>query len=233
MPWLSRSRASLARALAIPLLSAGIAVVGGCDAVKALDGHRWHGTPLDPPGRRPAPRPHGPAGRAFDLAAERGRVVLVFFGYTRCPDVCPTTLADWVQVKRALGADTAQVRFVFVSVDPERDSPEAATTYARRFDPSFVGVAGTRDEIGVVTSAWGIAAMPEATADADGDADPHAEHGATAGRAAPAGATAGGPTLAHTAHTFLVDPAGRLRLLYPPATAPADVAADVRHLLDG
>ena len=94
----------------------------------------------------PDPRPAPPlrlvehGGRAFDLAAERGKVVLLFFGYTHCPDICPTTLADWRRVHAALGADTSRVRFVFVTTDPERDTPEVAQQYARQFHPAIIGL---------------------------------------------------------------------------------------------
>jgi protein SCO1/2 len=177
--------------------------------------HDWHGSPLDPPAPAPALALAAGGGRAFDLAQERGNVVLVFFGYTRCPDVCPTTLADWSKVKRLLGADSARVRWVFVSVDPERDPPDSAAAYARRFDPAFVGLGGTPAQLEAVRAAWGVAAVPETP-----QADPHAAHGSA-------------PTtmVSHTPRTFVVDPDGRLRLLFDPASRPEGIAADVKALL--
>ena len=215
-------------------LAALTVLATGCDAARSLDDRPWHGTPLDPPADAPALLLTGAGGRPYDLATDRGRAVLVFFGYTRCPDVCPTTLADWARARQALGADTARVRFLFVSVDPERDTPDSAAAYARRFHPTFVGVGGTPAQIATVTGAWGISATAEAAAPAEAApegataADPHAAHGA----ADAADAARPVATLAHTARTFLVDPDGRLRLLHPPTTAPADLAADVRRLLD-
>lgn len=205
------------------LALAAALLLAGCAAP-----HEWHGSPVDPPAAAPPLTLPGAGGRRFDLAAERGKAVLVFFGYTHCPDVCPTTLADWTKARRALGADTARVRFVFVSVDPERDPPDSAAAYARRFDPTFVGLGGTRAEIEAVTGAWGVAAIPES---APGDApDPHAGHGA--GAATPDSAQAAAMAmLSHTARTFVVDPQGRLRLLFSPETRPADVASDVKALL--
>ena len=214
----------LSRRLPRRLLAALVLALPACGAVRdAQDAaYEWHGTPMDPAREAPPLTLTAGGGRPFDLAAERGKVTLVFFGYTRCPDICPTTLADWARARAALGADTAGVRFVFVSVDPERDPPAAADAYAKRFHPSFVGVSGTPGEVGVVTGRWGILAAPEPAA----AADPHAGHTPdTPG--APAGAT-----LAHTARTFLVDQDGRLRALYPQGTAPAGLAADLRHLLD-
>ena len=82
-------------------------------------------------------------GKPRSLADFRGKVTLVFFGYTQCPDVCPTTLAELAEVKRSLGADGERVQGVFVSVDPERDTPELLKTYVAQFDPSFVALRGT------------------------------------------------------------------------------------------
>jgi protein SCO1/2 len=198
-------------------VAALLSVLAACTAT-----HEWNGSPVDPPAPAPALALTGAGGRPFDLARERGKVVLVFFGYTRCPDVCPTTLADWSKARRALGADTAQVRFVFVSVDTERDPPDSAAAYARRFDPSFVGLAGTPEQMEAVRSAWGVAATPETPATPQ--ADPHAAHGA--GSAAPPMTM-----ISHTPRTFVVDPEGRLRLLFAPDVRPDAVAADVRALL--
>ena len=214
MPTPSPLRAALASALVPALLT----VLGACSAT-----HEWNGSPVDPPAPAPALTLTGAGGRPFDLASERGKVVLVFFGYTRCPDVCPTTLADWSKARRALGADTAQVRFVFVSVDTERDPPDSAAAYARRFDPSFVGLAGTPEQMEAVRSAWGVAATPE-TPQAGAAADPHAAHGA-------GDAAATMTMISHTPRTFVIDPEGRLRLLFAPDVRPDAVAADVRALL--
>ena len=180
--------------------------------------HDWHGSPVDPPAPAPALALTAGGGRAFDLAQERGKVVLVFFGYTHCPDVCPTTLADWSKARRLLGADTANVRWVFVSVDPERDPPDTAAAYARRFDPAFVGLSGTPAQLEAVRAAWGVAAVPDTP-----ETDPHAAHGA--GQAAPM------TMVSHTPRTFVVDGEGRLRLLFDPQSRPEGIAADVRALL--
>jgi protein SCO1/2 len=146
-------------------------------------------------------------GKAFDLAAQRGAVVLVYFGYTHCPDVCPTTLSDWAAARRALGDDAEQVRFVFVSVDPERDTPELSLAYARQFDASFVGLTGTDAELEALKAAWHIAAYPEG--------DPRTRD----------------YTVAHPAHTYVIDTEGRLRVLYEPGVRGEELAEDIRKLL--
>ena len=211
------SPSALLVALALPL--------AGCDAVREVRdaAHAWHGTRLDPAAAAPPLALTTAGGRPFDLAAERGRVALVFFGYTRCPDVCPTTLAEWARTRAALGADTARVRFVFVSVDPARDTPDAADAYAKRFHPAFVGLSGAPTAIAAVARAWSVAAPPVPAPD-------HAAHGGAS--AAPPASTPDGAMLAHTAHTFAVGPDGRLRVLYGPGVRPDALAADVRQLLD-
>jgi protein SCO1 len=85
-------------------------------------------------------------GKPRQLADFKGKVTVVFFGYTQCPDVCPTTLVELAQVKKALGADGARVQGVFVTVDPERDTPELLKAYVANFGADFVALRGTPDE---------------------------------------------------------------------------------------
>ncbi len=146
-------------------------------------------------------------GTRFDLASQKGKIVLVYFGYTHCPDVCPTTMSGWARAKRALGDEAADVRWVFVSMDPDRDSPELAQQYAKQFDPSFIGLTGTAEEIEALERAWGISAYPE------GDT------------------REGNYTVAHPAQSFLVDRDGKLRYLYEPGVSGEDLAEDLRKLL--
>lgn len=144
---------------------------------------------------------------AYTLADDRGKVVLLFFGYTHCPDVCPTILADWARAARALGERAEGVRFVFVSMDPDRDTKELAQGYARQFNPTFIGLTGTDAELEALKRAWSIAAYPE------GDVRTRDY------------------TVAHPAHTFVVDRQGRLRFLYPPGVSGEELAEDLRRLL--
>ena len=81
-------------------------------------------------------------GVTFRLRDQMGKVVLLFFGYTHCPDVCPTTLADYKVVYNELGEFADQVRFVYITVDPERDTPEVIASYAKAFNPAFIGLSG-------------------------------------------------------------------------------------------
>lgn len=85
-------------------------------------------------------------GRARSLADFKGKVVVVFFGYTQCPDVCPTTMAEVAEVKRSLGADGDKVQGVFVTVDPDRDTTQLLKAYITAFDPSFVALRGSEEQ---------------------------------------------------------------------------------------
>jgi protein SCO1/2 len=85
-------------------------------------------------------------GKERTLADFNGKVTVVFFGYTQCPDVCPTTMAELAQVKKALGPDGDKLQGVFVTIDPERDTPEVLKSYVTAFDPSFVALRGSLDQ---------------------------------------------------------------------------------------
>lgn len=169
----------------------------------------FNGVALDPPESAPALQFADSTGKAFDLGAERGRVVLVFFGYTHCPDVCPTTLVDWRKVADSLGAKSADVRFVFVSVDPERDTPAISQRYAARFSPTFLGLTGTRAQVDATLGAWKLAAFR--------DGNPSD--------------TSSTYTVSHPSQVFVVDPKGKLRLMHRAGLTPAQITADIRALL--
>ena len=178
-------------------------------ALTACRERPWHGIVLDPASAAPPISIVGtladPSTR-FELAAAKGSVVLLYFGYTHCPDVCPTVLSTWARAKRALGGDSAGVRFVFVSVDPQRDTPALAVAYARQFDKAFVGTAPTETELKRFVRDWGIAAYAES--------DPRTND----------------YTVAHPAHTYVVDADGRLRLMIPAGVTSDDLAEDIRRL---
>jgi protein SCO1/2 len=142
-------------------------------------------------------------GRPFDLAAMRGRPVLVFFGYTHCPDVCPTNLAD---VRDALKLVDGEVGVVFVTVDPARDDAAAMKQYVDYYQAGYVGLTGTEDEIRAAAGAWGVS---YARVESD---------------------SASGYAMAHTADTFLVDAEGRLRHRIWFGSGPEVIAARISGL---
>ncbi len=144
-------------------------------------------------------------GRPFTLASLEGRPALVFFGYTHCPDVCPTTVGTLNKVFAEVGDAP---RAVFVSVDPERDDVEAMASYVRYLPTQYVGLSGSPDEILRNAQAWGVkyAKVDEGSP--------------------------GGYAMAHTADVYLVDAQGRLRARFPFGTGPEPIAAAVRELLE-
>lgn len=206
----SRIRA-MSRRAALALMATVMLGSTGCDtlrgAASGVPGGGFRGVELSEPSPAPALTLTAADGVPFDLAAERGRVVLLFFGYTHCPDICPTTLADWARVRAALGDAASRVRFVFVSVDPDRDTPAVAEAYARRFDPSFIGLSADHATIGRLRDGLNLVAQSDV-------AD-----------------SSGGYGVAHSSQVFLVDPEGRLRLLYPFGATSDDMLQDVRRLL--
>lgn len=147
-------------------------------------------------------------GKARTIADFRGKVVLVNFGYTQCPDVCPTTLADLASAMKKLGADASQVQVLFVTVDPKRDQPELLREYLPAFDPSFLGLYGDAEATKKVESDFKIYAQERP------------------------GKTPDTYTVDHAAQTFVFDRQGKLRLLMGYGMAPDAIASDVRILLN-
>ncbi len=144
----------------------------------------------------------------ISLSDFRGDVTVLFFGYTHCPDVCPTTLADFRQAKQALGDDADDVRFVFISVDGERDSWIAVQEYLRHFDDDFIGMTGDPAEVRRIGEPFGLFFAYLEEYDAFGNY-----------------------LVDHTASSFVIDRAGRLRLSFAHGTAPDDMAAALRRIL--
>lgn len=139
----------------------------------------------------------------------RGKIVLLYFGYTYCPDVCPTSLALMAQALSALSAtERARVQGVFVSVDPERDTPARLAEYARFFHPSIAGATGTSAQIATVTQQYGASYQPQKS-----DA-------------------AGQYAVDHSSVTYVIDAQGALRASLPHATTPEQIVATVRPLLN-
>lgn len=146
-------------------------------------------------------------GQKRSLKDFSGKVVAVFFGYTQCPDVCPTTMQELKEVKDALGADGGKLQAIFVSLDPERDTPEVLKAYMANFDESFVGLTGTPEEIAAVAKDFKIyfKKVP--------------------------GKVEGTYTLDHSAGTYLYDPQGRLRIYERYGAGPQVLVQDVKALL--
>ncbi len=185
----------------------------------------------------PAPEtPTGPTiGGAFSLidttgatvtdADFRGRFMLVYFGYTYCPDICPTTLSTMAEAIDMLGADGNQVVPVFITIDPGRDSPEHLKEYVGFFHPRQVGLTGTADQVAAVAKAYGVFYAK----DPAHDATPH-NHGPATGNNA-AAADAHDYDMEHAATLYLMGPKGAFRARFDPATRAPEMAERIQKFL--
>ena len=146
-------------------------------------------------------------GQLRTLADFKGKVVVVFFGYTQCPDVCPTTMAELAEVKRALGADGAKVQGVFITIDPERDTPELLKAYVANFGPDFVALRGSPEQLKTLAKDFKVfyAKVP--------------------------GKAEGSYTMDHTAGSYIFDTQGRVRLFTRYGTGAKALADDLKQLL--
>ena len=150
-----------------------------------------------------------PSGRVRSLAEFKGQVVLVFFGYTQCPDVCPSTLAEVAEIRRSLGEDGRRMHTLFVSLDPARDTPTVLQAYAENFGEGVTALTGSEEEVRAAAKSFKVffSQVPGKSADTY--------------------------TLDHTAGTYVFDPHGRVRLFSRYGAPAAGLAEDIRALLKG
>ena len=146
-------------------------------------------------------------GKMRSLADWKGKVTVVFFGYTQCPDVCPTTMAELVQIRKSLGGDGDRIETVFVTIDPERDTPEILKAYVGNFGPGFTALRGSAEQTAAAAKEFKVfyAKAP--------------------------GRTPGSYTMDHSAASFVFDAKGRVRLFVPYGGEPKNFAADLRQLI--
>jgi len=163
---------------------------------------------------RPAVRPAPdftitlPDGTDFTLSANRGKVVVIFFGFAQCPDVCPTTLSELAAVARELGKDADRMQVLFVTVDPERDTPEVLRQYVPSFDPRFLGLYGDAEATARAAKAFKIFYQKQPLKDSTTY------------------------SVDHSAGTYILDREGRLRLYARYGAGAALLLHDIRILLD-
>lgn len=186
----------------------GLVVAAGAWAARGLvaPAPDLHGMLLESP--RPAAdfTLQSAGGAEVRLSDFRGRLAVLYFGYTFCPDVCPATLADLARALDALGGQAQDVQVILVSIDPERDTPDRIAAYARAFRPDFLGLSGTPEEVAQAATTFGIFFEK-------------------------AGGAGQGYLMNHTSTVTVVDRAGFVRLVWPYGVEPADIAADLRYLL--
>lgn len=160
---------------------------------------------FSPPRQAPDFSLQGSDGSELTLRKYKGKVVLLGFGFTSCPDVCPTTLAALAQTRRKLGAVAADVQVIYITVDPDRDVPSRMKQYLATFDPTFVGGTATAQRLEAVRKQYGILAEKKAYG--------------------------GDYTYAHSSYVYLIDRDGALRALMPYGHAPDDYVHDLNILL--
>ena len=148
-------------------------------------------------------------GKVRTLADFRGKVVVMFFGYTHCPDVCPTTLSDMAAVLKRLGKDAERVQVLFVTLDPARDTPQLLAQYVPSFNPTFLGLFGDEATTRMTAQHFKVFYQKQETG------------------------SKVGYTLDHAANTFVYDPAGRLRLLFAFGSGVENISHDINELLSG
>lgn len=146
-------------------------------------------------------------GNTRTLADFRGKVLVVFFGFTHCPDVCPTTLAELAQARKQLGEQGERVQVVMITVDPERDTPAVLKQYVTALDPTFLGLTGTPEAVAVTAKEFKVFYQKSA------------------------GATPESYSVDHSSGTFVFDPQGRVRLLVPYGKGTGVFVHDIEQLL--
>ncbi|WP_374515137.1 SCO family protein [Niveibacterium sp.] len=182
------------------------ALLGGCGV---SDAPKFHATDITGADYAKAFTLTDQHGKSRTLAEFKGKAVTVFFGYTQCPDVCPTNLTTMAQVVKLLGADGERLQVLFVTVDPQRDTQQLLSEYMPAFNPSFIGLRGDAATTERVMKDFRIFAQKQ-------------------------GDIAGGNyTVDHTAGTYAYDPQGRLRLYIRHGETPQNIADDLRLLIAG
>jgi len=200
--------------VAVALL-ASVCLTTACSEIQALIGPPTptavpRGIRVDPPQQMPdftLIDHNGQPTRLSDLTRD-GKAVMIFFGYTRCPDVCPLSMGDFKAYKRALGDAADRVRFVMVSVDGERDDPETMRRYVTAFDPEFIGLTGPEQEVRQIGLRYGVHFQKEK----------------------PQG-TEAAYLVTHTAYSYLVDASLRWRMVFPFRAGAELVAEDIKQIL--
>lgn len=170
--------------------------------------YTFHGTTYEPPLAAPNLAGINWDGSPFQLKEQQGKVAVIFFGYTHCPDTCPLTLAHLAQIYPKLGEKAAQLAVIFVSVDPARDTPERLAEYIPAFQKAFYGLHIPAAQLEPIKKAFGVYAEPAQT-----------------------GATSQDSLVAHSEYLFIVDQTGNLRVLLPATIPPEELQADLEHLL--
>ena len=167
-----------------------------------------NGTVYSEPRETPEFTLQSAAGEPVTAEDYRGKVVPIYFGYTFCPDVCPTTMANLARVQREVDDDGDEIQVLMITVDPQRDEAQVVQDYVASFHPTFIGLSGTEAQIATATEPFGVFYQ------------------------AAAGSSATDYLVDHTARVFVLDKSGALRVTYAYDTPVEDIIADMRVLVE-
>ena len=195
----------ISRRLLIALAAAAFATLSGCE--RAAPAHHFNAIDLTGASYAQGFRLPDFDGKPRTLADFKGKVAVVFFGYTQCPDACPTTMAELSGILKTLGPDAAMVQVVFITVDPARDTPALLKNYITNFRPDFIALRGDEAQTQALIKDFKLIVEKVP------------------------GKTPGGYTIDHTAGSYVYDPQGRVRLFAPQSLEPALLADDIKALL--
>jgi protein SCO1/2 len=184
-----------------------VLVIAAVVGTRLLPSKQLSGEVIDPPRPMPDFTLQSMDGPVF-LSDFRGKIVILYFGYTFCPDACPLTMANLRRTMDTLGGKSKEVQVVFVSVDWKRDTPEVMANYVSHFSPDFIGLSGTQEQIDAVTKDFSIFYLLY----------PPDQNGQY--------------TVDHTATTQVLDREGNLKLIWPYEVTPAQMASDLRILIN-
>ena len=171
--------------------------------------HVFYGSPYQDPNPAPPIPLLDTSGFPFQLKDYHGKIILLYFGYTFCPDVCPSTLANVRHILDELGDSSHEVVFMMITVDPARDSPENLEKYMSRFHPGYIGIWGEGEELEIVKQSYGV------FSETDPESDPV------------------NYLVSHTARIFLIDQEGILRTGYSFGTSKEEILSDIEYLIAG
>lgn len=194
--------------LGVALLIIVLIAAAGYFILSAIKPYAFHGAVLQSPKPAQDFTLTNQYGQKTSLNDYEGKVVLLYFGYTACPDVCPTTLAELKKATELLGDRSDEVQTIMITVDPERDTVEIMAEYLAHFHPGFLGLVGTPDEVAQIATYYGIYFQKQETD------------------------SVLGYLVDHTATVMLVDQDGYLRLIFPYGTGGAEIAEDITYVLD-
>lgn len=189
------------------ILALGVGLVGMGGAAWWLTRHTFAGLVAEPPSPAADFTLTNSANQPTALSDLRGQWILLVYGYTYCPDVCPATLSTLRKVKAELGPQADRVRVVFVSVDPERDTPELLGQYVQQFGADFIGLTGSLEAVAQAANAYQVKYEKKVVASA-------AEY-----------------LVGHSAYVYLIDPQFRLRVTFPFGVKSAEITNDVQYLM--